>query len=187
VTVDAEAAGADGDVPARPGGAPVRALPYHRDEDIGLSMEVRAILLAAALTAVFSLISFGSSLWIHYQPTRFRSLAGFGPLASFEFALAVSRVVLDVGTVAGVAGVFARRRVGRLLLLVASGGVVAFAAVVYCYAWLDGRGGRSGVDLLVWLLWRAGWLFNSAVVPVLTIIAMNRPVVKARFRARTAG
>jgi hypothetical protein len=34
----------------------------------------------------------------------------------------------------------------------------------------------------VWTIWRAGWFFSAAVVPAITLVAMSRPSIKARFR-----
>jgi hypothetical protein len=171
---------ADGAPAAQPPGAPLPALPYHLDDVVGWSLEVRLILVSAATSAAFSLMSFATSIWIHVQPGLFRSVGGFQSLTSLEFALASGRCVLDVAVITGVAAVFARRRVGRPLLLGGSAGVIAFTAVAFVYyAWFSGK---YGADLLVWSLWRAHWLFSMAVLPFLTLVVMNRPLVKARFR-----
>jgi hypothetical protein len=104
--------------PAQPGGPPVPApLQYRLDDEIGWSLEVRLILAAALVSSVFSLITFGTSMWIWLQPARFRTLGGFPSLRSTEFALGASRALVDMAVVAGVAAVFARHRVGRALLV----------------------------------------------------------------------
>jgi hypothetical protein len=183
VTAEARASATESGPAAQPPGAPRPALAYHLDDEVGLPLEVRLILLAAAVSAVFSLVTFGTSIWICLQPARFRTVGGFTSFLSSECALGAGHAVVDVAVIVGVAFVFARRRVGRPLLVAGCWGVLAvvFSMFVH-YTWFYGNVRRSGADLLVWTTWRAGWFFSAAVVPAITLVAMSRPSIKARFR-----
>lgn len=162
---------------------PVAALPYHLDAEDEWSLEVRLIILATVVAAALGIMTFGTSLWIHLQPTRFQTVGGFQSLGTFEFALSAMKVLADVAVIAGGAAFFARRRVCRPLLIGGSIGLIVCGAAAFGYYTFNQS--RSGADLVVWALWRSAWMFSAVVLPALVLVVMTRPQAKARFRPRT--
>ena len=164
----------------------VPALPYHLDADTGWTLEVRLIIAGAMLAGVQGLSTFATSLWIYFQPGRFRTVGAFRSAWSAEFAIFLLGVAIDLTLIAGGAAFFARRRVCRPLLIAGSAGKLLLAGVTMVYyTFFHGGTGRYGADLAVWLVWRSGSFLISAIVPVLTVAVMTRPYVKARFRSPT--
>ena len=164
---------------------PLRPLPYHLDEETGWSLEVRLIIISAMVVGLYGLSTFATSLWIYFQPMRFRTVGAFRSAWSAEFAMQLSGVLLDLTVIGGGAAFFARRRVCRPMLIAGSAGkLLLSAALMVYYTFFYGNAGRYGADLVVWVVWRAGAFFNTAIVPALTLAVMTRPYVKERFRPR---
>ena len=167
---------------------PVAALPYRLEDEPRWSPEVRLVLVIAAASAVFGLVTFATTIWIYLQPTNFRTVGSFQSPRSLEFVLSAVHALLNMAVIAGCAGLWARRRVSRSFLVAGSAGQLVSAAVAFVYyTFLDGNSQRYGADLLVWALWRVAWFIQNAAVPALTLVAMSRPHVRAWFQPRTGG
>ena len=170
---------------ALPGTQPVRALPYRLDEEAGWSLELRLIIASAMVVGLSGVASFATTVWIYFQPARFRTVGGFRSAWSAEFTLSLLSVLLDVTVIGGAAAFFARRSVCRPMLTAGSvGKLLLSAAMMVYYTFFYGNAGRYGADLVVWMLWRGGAFFTGAIVPVLTLAVITRPYVKERFRPR---
>jgi hypothetical protein len=164
---------------------PLAELAYRPEEQLPLSLEAKLIVLASAVSAVFNLITFVTSIWIYLQPTRFRTVGGIQSLWSFEFGLSCAFAVAEVAVIAGVAAYLARRRVCLPLLAGGAVAVLALQAVALVfYTFYYNNVTRSGADLVVWCLWRAGWSFNAALAPLLLLAVLWRPYVLKVVRAR---
>jgi hypothetical protein len=165
---------------------PLAELAYRPEDGLPRSLEAKLIVLASAVAAVFSLITFVTSIWIYLQPTRFRTVGGFRALWSFEVGLTCAGAVAEMAVIAGVAAYLARRRVCLPLLACGSIGVLALQAVALVfYTFYYNNVTRSGADLVVWCLWRAGWSFNAALAPLLLLAVLWRPYVLRVVRSRT--
>jgi hypothetical protein len=169
--------------PKKPPALPVAALPYHHDADVGWSLEVRLIIVAAMVTALNGLSTFATVTWNHLQAVRFRTVGGYRSVWSLEFAPVVVGVVIELVLIVGGAAFFARRRVCRPLLIGGAAAMLTYLVVTSVYYTIGTR--RTGADLVVMSVRRVAVTLGGAVVPVLTLAVMTRPYVTARFRRRT--
>jgi hypothetical protein len=187
VTLDAEAlpAAPAPAATAAPAPMPVQTLRYGHDDGAPWPLEVKALVLAAMVSAGFSLVTFGTSVWIWFQPALFRTVGSFQSMASAEALTGALHGLVGMAMLAGGTAFLMRRRGGRWMLAWAAIATVASQAIVFAYYMFGrvGGGPRYGADLLVWAAWRLAWSFNAAVVPLLVLVLVTRPHVKARFRA----
>ena len=185
MVVQAEAQFAHGVEAAAPV-PPLAELAYRPEEELPRSLEARLIVLASTVSALFSLITFVTSVWIYLQPARFRTVGGFRSPWSFEFGLTCAGAIAEVAVIAGAAAYVARRRVCLPLLAWASIAILTLQAVALVfYTFYYNNVARFGADLVVWCLWRAGWSFNAALAPILLLAVVWRPYVLKFVRSRT--
>ena len=168
--------------------APLAELAYRPEEQVPRSFEAKVIVVAAAVSALFGLVSFVSWIWIYLQPSQFRAIGTYQSVWSFEFALGCTHAVMDVAVIAGAASYFARRRGSGQLLVAGSAGLLALGAADFVYyTFYYQNVGRSGAEWTVWGLWRAGWFYNAATAPMLLLAVLWRPYVAPLLRRGLRG
>src|SRR4051812_1918059 len=101
-----------GRIPEAPAATPVAALRYDYDDGAPWPLEARAIVVAAMISAGFALVTFGTSLWICFQPAQFRTVGSFQSVWSTEAAMTAVQAVVAMATLAGGTAFLMRRSGG---------------------------------------------------------------------------
>ena len=182
-----------GAVIERPAGGdvPVAALPYRLETESGSTVEVKFAVAATMALAVLALVTLCTTIWISLYPEFFRTVGAFRNVWSGEFALLVVQTLLHAVLLAGGIAFFMRRPVCRPLLLGGAGGVVLLQLFIYVYYLMRQPGTaiqqQTTADRVVMAVWSGRTCFENLVAPLLVLLMMNRPHVKAQFQRGGGG
>jgi hypothetical protein len=159
--------------------APPPALTYHTTPagTARWSAETKAIVAAAAVVSLLSLLTWGGTLWRYLQPSAFRGTLILEPWPSVDFALFVLRAVMNLAVIGGALAAIGSQRVARRVLL--SAGLCLLAIALYQFATfsvfqtgLTRR--REGPDQVAWLVMDGGRLVGMYLVHGLLVLALTR-------------
>jgi hypothetical protein len=182
-----EATVEQGVVTERPaaGAVPVAALPYSLEAQAGWPIELKFAVAAVVATAVAGLLSFATTVWIYLQPQLFRTVGTYRSFWSDQFAFGLMQTLVSAVALAGGVAFYSRRTVCRPLLMGASAALVLLDLLTnlyYLFIRQSAPTQQTTPDRVVMAVWQSGSLLANVVAPLLVLLVMTRPNVKARFR-----
>ena len=170
--------------PQTPPAMPVAALRYHRAEPAALPLEMKVVVLAAAVYGAFGVMTLMTNLWIFLEPALFRTVrSGFRSLRSVYFVVTLEHGIAGVLLVAGAAAFYARRPACRPLLMAGAVGVLLGIGISFGHYLFFSRDATTATvaDRVVMSIWQGGSIVSASLLPVLLLIVMTRPAAKALF------
>lgn len=140
-------------------------------------VETRAIVVAAAVVSLLSLVTWGGTLWRYVQPSAFpRSRLTLGQPLSPDFASFVLHAAMNVLVVVGALTALANRRLARRLMLAGALGVLVLAVYQFASFTLLQTGltiRRQGPDRLVFAAIDGARLVQMNLVHGLVVLVMT--------------
>jgi hypothetical protein len=152
----------------------------------------QVIVAAAAVDCVVHVAATGANVWVALQPSLFKTI-GSGAWTSYGITMLVVRVLLYLLVITGAAAALAwrRHRLGRRLLLLGAGGLVALALYFYVESFVatppPGFPRYKGAERVTNAVYDVGRVITMEMIHVLVLFALTRRHVRGGAAAGTTG